>query len=317
VGGQKSATLYREWSHTSVIGEKGSMCTGGDPGGGSEKEEKKKKEEEPIVVKPAKPKAAPNMGAAKSSQKPSGKTTPKPNASYFGDLGSKPKPKASPSPAPRPKSTPSGGGASRKAAPTGEEFRAKRAPGQGDVKLPGDRRGRPKEPGGVDDRDPGPKTRPQAAYDSIQELRGRLDKQPPGLIGGIGRISLKKQIKDLQSGSLPVMADGLTVGTISRTGSYTGRSEFGDFARQNYRDLFAEGNTSPGLTTTAREQNRIAQERNERDPDPAPRKEPSPEVSDEVAVENFGGPLSSTKQRRSSGRRTAFGTRRSLLGNIR
>ncbi len=266
------------------------MCTGGDPGGGSE--EKKAKKDEPIVIKP---KAAPNFGAPKSSQASRGKTTPKPRPSP-------------PSP---------GGGASRRAAPTGEEMRAKRAPNQGDVKLPGDRRGRPKEPGGVDDRDPAPKTRPQAAYDSIQELRGRVDNQPPGLIGGIGRISLRKQIEELQSGALPVMADGMTVGTISRTGSYTGRPEFGDFARQNYRDLFAEGNTSPGLRTTAREQNRIAQQNNERDPDPAPRRDSSPEVSDEVAVENFGGPLSSTKQRRRSGRRTAFGTRQSLLGNIR
>lgn len=264
------------------------MCTsgggnsgGGGGGGGSAPKPKPK----------AKPKAAPNFGAPKSSQRPMPKSTPKPT------------------PKPRPKSAPSDSGASRRAAPTGEEYRAKRAPGQGDVKLPGDRRGRPKEPGGVDDRPAPKKTAPQAAFDSIQELRGRLDKQPPGTLGAIGRFSLERQIKALQEGATPVMADGLTVGTVTKGGSYTGRPEFGDFARSEYK----KGGATLDTTLKAQMDRQRAQQ--ERDPEPP---KPTAQPQEEIAeVAQMGGSGTTTKKRRrGSGRRTAFGTRQSLV-NLR
>ena len=265
------------------------MCTsgGGNSGGGGGGSSTPR----PTPKPKAKPKAAPNFGAPKSSQRPMPKATPKPT------------------PKPRPKSAPSGSGASRKAAPTGEEFRAKRAPGQGDVKLPGFRAGRPKEPGGVDDRPAPKKTAPQAAFDSIQELRGRLDKQPPGTLGAMGRFSLERQIKALQEGAIPVMADGLTVGTVTKEGSYTGRPEFGDFARANYK----KGGATLDTTLKAQMDRQRAQQ--ERDPKPP---KPTAQPEEEIAeVAQMGGSGTTTKKRRrGSGRRTAFGTRQSLV-NLR
>ena len=197
--------------------------------------------------------------------------------------------------------------ASRTAAPTGEEMRAKRAPGQRDVKLPSDRVGRPKEPGGVDDRPAPKKTAPQAAFDSIQELRGRLDKQPPGTLGAIGRFSLERQIKALQEGATPVMADGLTVGTVTKEGSYTGRPEFGDFARSEYK----KGGATLDTTLKAQlDKQRVEQER-DAPPPPAPKADPVVEVA-----QMGGSGTLTTKRRRGSGRRTAFGTRQSLV-NLR
>ena len=317
------------------------MCTGGDPGGGSGGGG----DSTPKPKPKAKAKAVPNFGAPKSSQRPISKPTPKPTPKAAPSTGggasrraaptaeemtairapgqrttSKPKPsaKAAPdsSPEPRPKSAPTRTvAASRKAPPTGEEFRAKRAPGQPDVKLPGDRRGRPKEPGGVDDRAP-KKTAPQAAYDSIQELRGRLDKKPslPGAtgaaLGAIGRISLKSQIKKLQEGATPVIADGMTVGAITKGGSYTGRPEYGDIARENYKKGGASIDTS---MREVAERQRAQQDDDSAPPPAAPAPAPEPVVD----VAQMGGSGTTTKKRRrGSGRRTAFGTRQSLV-NLR
>ena len=198
--------------------------------------------------------------------------------------------------------------ASRTSAPTAEEMRARRAPGQASVNIPSARVGRPKEPGGVDDRPAPKKTAAQAAFDSIQELRGRVDKQPPGTIGAIGRFSLERQIKALQEGATPVMADGLTVGVVTKSGSYTGRPEFGDFARANYK----QGGST--LDTTLKAQMEKRRSEQERDVTPPPASTPTEPV---VEVAQMGGSGVSTKgRRRGGGRRTAFGTRQSLV-NLR
>jgi len=116
-----------------------------------------------------------------------------------------------------------------------------RAPGQRSVaKVQEERRGRPKEPGGVDDRAP-VKSAPQRAYESIQELRQRRDNpQLPGIFAGIANRSLNDQIKKLQEGGTPVMSGTMTVGVISRGGSYTGRPEFADLARSQYKTAGSE-----------------------------------------------------------------------------
>ena len=125
-----------------------------------------------------------------------------------------------------------GGGGSRRRPPTAEEMTAIRAPGQKPAASVAERRrGRPVEPGGVDDRAP-VKSAPQRAYESIQELRGML--------GAMSRSSLDNQIKKLQEGGTPVMSGTMTVGVISRGGSYTGRPEFADLARSQYRTAGAE-----------------------------------------------------------------------------
>ena len=133
-----------------------------------------------------------------------------------------------------------GGGGSRKKRPTAEEMTAIRAPGQRSAaSVAEQRRGRPVEPGGNDDRAP-VKSAPQRAYESIQELRGRQEKQLPGMLGGMSRISLDSQIKKLQEGGTPVMSGTMTVGVISKGGSYTGRPEFADLARSSYKTASAE-----------------------------------------------------------------------------
>ena len=53
-------------------------------------------------------------------------------------------------------------------------------------------------------------------------------------------MSLNDQIKKLQEGGTPVMSGTMTVGVISQGGSYTGRPEFGDLARSQYRTAGAE-----------------------------------------------------------------------------
>ena len=134
-----------------------------------------------------------------------------------------------------------GGGGSRKKRPTREEMTAIRAPGQRSAAVVAEeRRVRPKEPGGVDDRAP-VKSAPQRAYESIQELRQRRDNpQLPGMLSGIATMSLNDQIKKLQEGGTPVMSGTMTVGVVSRGGSYTGRPEFADLARSQYRTAGAE-----------------------------------------------------------------------------
>lgn len=132
-------------------------------------------------------------------------------------------------------------GASRSApANIAEERSAIRAPGQRSAAaVAQDRRVRPKEPGGVDDRAP-VMSKPQRAYESIQELRGRREKAMPGMLGAMSRISLDSQIKKLQEGGTPVMSGTMTVGVVSQGGSYTGRPEFADLARSGYRTAGAE-----------------------------------------------------------------------------
>ncbi len=130
-----------------------------------------------------------------------------------------------------------GGGGSRKKRPTREEMTAIRAPGQKPRPTP---KTRPKEPGGNADRAP-VKSAPQRAYESIQELRQRRDNpQLPGVFAGIANRSLNDQIKKLQEGGTPVMSGTMTVGVISQGGSYTGRPEYGDFARSQYRTAKGE-----------------------------------------------------------------------------
>lgn len=130
-----------------------------------------------------------------------------------------------------------GGGGSRKKRPTAQEMTAIRAPGQKPRPTP---KTRPKEPGGVDDRAPSI-SKPQRAYESIQELRQRRDNpQLPGMLSGIATRSLNDQIKKLQEGGTPVMSGTMTVGVISQGGSYTGRPEYGDLARSQYRTAGAE-----------------------------------------------------------------------------
>ena len=127
-------------------------------------------------------------------------------------------------------------GASR-GAPTNlaEERNAIRAPGQRSAAaVAQDRRVRPKEPGGNADRSP-VKTAAQSSYDSIQELRGRLDNTLPGLLGGMSRLNLNNQIKQLQQGGTPVMSGTMTVGVVSKGGTYSGRPEYSDFAMSSFR----------------------------------------------------------------------------------
>ncbi len=130
-----------------------------------------------------------------------------------------------------------GGGGSRKKRPTSQEMTAIRAPGQKPRPTPNVR---PKEPGGNADRAPSI-SKPQRAYESIQELRQRRDNpQLPGMLSGIATRSLNDQIKKLQEGGTPVMSGTMTVGVISQGGSYTGRPEYGDLARSQYRTAGAE-----------------------------------------------------------------------------
>lgn len=139
-----------------------------------------------------------------------------------------------------PKESGSSNGRSRKKPPTAEEMTAIRAPGQKSVaSVAEQRRGRPKEPGGVDDRAP-VISKPQRAYESIQELRGRQEKTMPGMLGAMSRISLDSQIKKLQEGGTPIMSGTMTVGVVSKGGSYTGRPEFADLARSQYKTAGAE-----------------------------------------------------------------------------
>lgn len=204
--------------------------------------------------------------------------------------------------------------ASRTAAPTREEMTAVRAPGQRTAPKPKptEREVRATERRG----DYEPIRRPtkvQSGFDAIQELRGRLDTQPPGMLGAIGRFSLERQIKALQGGATPVQirtdsGKRLTVGTITGEGSYTGRPEYADIARENYK----KGGSS--IDTSLREAMARQQAQQERDATPPPAA-PKPEPVEEVT--QMGGSGTTTKKRRGrSGRRTAFGTRQSLV-NLR
>ena len=177
-----------------------------------------------------------SSGEAKKKKKMI-ETTPAPstgNSSYFGDIT----PNRSPAKSYRMESSAGDAptGASRGApANLAEERNEIRAPGQRSAAaVAQDRRVRPKEPGGNADRSP-VKTAAQSSYDSIQELRGRLDNTLPGLLGGMSRLNLNNQIKQLQQGGTPVMSGTMTVGVVSKGGTYSGRPEYSDFAMSSFR----------------------------------------------------------------------------------
>ena len=121
---------------------------------------------------------------------------------------------------------------------------------------------------------------------SLAELRGRLDTQPPGIIGAIGRISLERQIAALEKGATPVKietpsGDFLTVGTVTKEGTYTGRSEYGDIAREAAR----EGTMAPFIETSQRAaEERAAAMRESGEEEPQPTLI-TPEVTPEVTPE--------------------------------
>lgn len=119
---------------------------------------------------------------------------------------------------------------------------------------------------------------------SLAELRGRLDKQLPGIMGGMGAISLREQIKALEAGATPVKiarpdGDFLTVGTITKEGKYTGRPDYADIAREAQRS----GTMAPFIETSlAAVQERQAAIRAEEGPEPTII---TPEVTPEVVPE--------------------------------
>lgn len=150
---------------------------------------------------------------------------------------------------------------------------------------------------------------------AISELRGRMDEQPPGTLGAIGRASLERQVKALGQGAIPVQIKSdsgipITVGTIGTTSKqYTGRSEYRDIAMEAVK----KGGTLTSIDTSlkaATARQRSQQERDE------PKREPVVE-EDPVSVTPVGTSSGrTTKTRRGGGRRTAFGTRQSLV-NLR
>ena len=153
---------------------------------------------------------------------------------------------------------------------------------------------------------------------AISELRGRMQEQPPGILGGIGQISLSQQIKALGQGAIPVQIKSdesgipITVGTIGPTSKrYSGRPEYADIAREAVK----KGGTITSIDTSLKEamSRKYAKDDAARDPQPAAQTK-----KDEVAeVTQMGGSGVSTKnRRRGSGRRTAFGSRQSLI-NLR
>ncbi|MEK9984124.1 MAG: hypothetical protein VW879_05235 [Opitutae bacterium] len=165
------------------------------------------------------------------SQPKKKKPEPRFNETGFAERG-----RGAPPAPPKPRTPVASSGASRRAPPNiAEERSAIRAPGQRPVaEVQEERRGRPKEPGGVDDRAP-VMSAPQRAYESIQELRGRREKTVPGTLGVMSRLSLDSQIKKLQEGGTPIISGTMTVGVVSKGGSYTGRPEYADLARTQYK----------------------------------------------------------------------------------
>jgi len=121
---------------------------------------------------------------------------------------------------------------------------------------------------------------------SIAELTGRLDRTLPGIAGGLGRISLERQIAALEKGATPVKietpsGDFLTVGTITEKGDYTGRGEYADIAREAQK----AGTMAPFIETSQRAaEERAAAIRAEEGPEPEPTIV-TPEVTPEVTLE--------------------------------
>lgn len=145
---------------------------------------------------------------------------------------------------------------------------------------------------------------------SLAELRGRLDTQPPGIIGAIGRISLERQIADLEKGATPVKietpsGDFLTVGTVTKEGTYTGRSEYGDIAREAAKAGTAAPFIETSLTVAQERQAAIRAEEGEEAPTLI-----TPEVTPEVTPEADAVMLGETEKtrRRRAKRAGAAGT---------
>lgn len=171
--------------------------------------------------------------------------------------------------------------------------------------------------GGVDI--PAGGTRGEKEYEreaSLAELKGRLDRQPPGLIGAIGRKSLETQIEALEKGATPVKietpsGDFLTVGTVTKEGTYTGRSEYTEIAKEAVKDTTT---TLPFIETTVKEaEERAAAIRAEEGPEPETTiitPEITPEVTPEVTPEADAvmlGEAEKTRRRRAK-RAGAAGT---------
>lgn len=127
---------------------------------------------------------------------------------------------------------------------------------------------------------------------SISELTGRLDRTLPGIAGGLGRVSLERQIAALKKGATPVKietpsGDFLTVGTITEKGDYTGRAEYADIAREAQKS----GTMAPFIETTQRaaEERAAALREDEEEPEPTIiTPETTPEVTPEADAVMLG-----------------------------
>lgn len=152
---------------------------------------------------------------------------------------------------------------------------------------------------------------------AISELRGRMEEQPPSVLGAIGRASLSRQVKALGQGAIPVQIKSdsgipITVGTIGTTSKdYTGRPEYRDIAIEAVK----KGGTLTSVDTSFKAAMARQQAQQERD-DPEPPKSTDEPQEEIVEVAQMGSSGTTTKKRRRSGRRTAFGTRQSLV-NLR
>jgi hypothetical protein len=144
---------------------------------------------------------------------------------------------------------------------------------------------------------------------SISELTGRLDRTLPGIAGGLGRVSLERQIAALEKGATPVKietpsGDFLTVGTITEKGDYTGRAEYAEIAREAQKS----GTMAPFIETTQRAAEERAAALREVEEEPEPTiitPETTPEVTPEADAVMLG---ETTRGRRRTKRPGAGGT---------
>jgi len=157
---------------------------------------------------------------------------------------------------------------------------------------------------------------------AIGELRGRMGELNPvspisSLFGG---ISLSQQVEALGQGATPVQIKSnsgipITVGTISKsTGEYRGRAAYADIAKEAVK----KGGNLASIDTSlkAAMDRQYASELSNGSDDSGRKSRVDPVVEDSVEVTQMGGGGSTTKTRRGGGRRTAFGTRSSLI-NLR
>lgn len=159
---------------------------------------------------------------------------------------------------------------------------------------------------------------------AISELRGRMGELPASPISSLfGGISLSQQVEALGQGATPVQIKSnsgipITVGTISKsTGEYRGRAAYADIAKEAVK----KGGNLASIDTSlkAAMDRQYASELSNGSDDSdrsSSRSRVDPVVEDSVEVTQMGGGRSTTKTRRGAGRRTAFGTRSSLI-NLR